>query len=879
MSSPFDLEKAIAAWRRPFEHRRAFSSEDLEELESTLRDRVAALMETGMSEEAAFMEALRRMGDYGTAEAEYRKVYWGKVRRHHELASELGRRFSMLKNYLITALRNVRRQKGYAFINVAGLSIGLACSFFILLWVTDEIGYDRFHEDGERIHQAWRHMNTGGQIYTLTSLPTGVANEMAAEYPEVEEIVTTRLDNEFVVTSGNRSYRESGGHVGPTFFRVFSFPFILGDPETALEGTSSIVITERTARKLFADEWNSALGRSLTINHGKEFTITGVVRDVPERSSIQFDVLLPIREFLDREAFYGDWYYMAYEVYAKMREGTSLEAFNAKVADLFNRHTGASDHAIFLQPFEDVHLHSTYRDGRLVGGRIEYVRIFMAVALFLLLIACINFMNLATARASQRAREIGVRKAIGAHQRSLITQFMAESMGMAFIAFLLALGLVLALLPVFNDVTGKHLGVADLNGSLLLGLLGISVIVGLVSGSYPALYLSSFRPVAVLRGTFRQQTGTITLRKGLVVFQFALSMLLIVSTVAVYRQLDYIRTKNLGIERENLLYVAQEGALVDRYETVAGELLEQPGIARVTSSGQNPLQIGNNTVSVGWEGKDDGENGTLFYIILANYDFVETMGMELVAGRDFSRDFTADSRYYIVNEETARLIGGEVVGKTLSVYGDAGPIVGVVKNFSMNSLYSPIEPAIIRFAPEEIGMLYVRTEPGRTGEAIASLERVYERFNPGYPFEYTFLDQQFEQTYRSEAVMGSLASIFAVVALFISCLGLFGLTSFTVEQRTKEVGVRKVLGASVPRLVVLLTSSFTKLVLAGILIAVPAAYFIVRGWLDHFEEHITLGAEVFVLAGVAALLVAWMTVGFQAVKAALAQPVKVLRYE
>ena len=874
----FDLERSVRAWRRPFEHNRAFSAEDIEELASSLRDRIEALVEAGWTEEAAFRDALQRMGSLGTAEREYRKVYWGKVRRHHQLTSELAGRLSMLKHFLLTALRNVRRQKGYAFINVAGLSIGLACSFFILLWVTDESSYDRFHEDGDRIHQVWRHMDTGGQIYTLNSLPTRVAHEIAAEYPEVEEIVTTRLDNQFVVTSGNRSYRETGGHVGPMFFRIFSFPFIQGSPETALRGTSSVVITERTARKLFGEEWNDVLGRSLTIAHEESFTITGVVRDVPDNSSIQFDVLLPMREFLNREDRYGEWYYMAYQVYAKLRDGTSLDLFNAKVGDIFNRHTGASDHQIFLQPFEDVHLHSVYRDGHLAGGRIEYVRIFLAVALFLILIACINFMNLATARASQRAREIGVRKAIGAHQQSLVAQFMAESMAMALTAFLFALGLVIALRAVFNDLTGKNLTFADLNGPFLLGLFGVSLIVGVISGSYPALYLSSFKPIAVLRGTFRQRSGTVTLRKGLVVFQFALSVLLIVSTVAVYWQLDYIRTKNLGLDRENLLYVAREGALEDRFETIAAELLKEPGIAAVTSSGQNPLQIGNNTVSVDWDGKG-ADNQTLFYIIMANYDFVETMRMELAAGRDFSRDFTADSMYYIVNEETARLIGGDVVGQTLEVYGDPGEIVGVVKNFSMNTLYSPIEPAIIRFEPEDIGMLFVRTELGRTREALASLERVYERFNPGYPFEYTFLDQQFEQTYRSEAVMGTLANIFAVVALFISCLGLFGLTSFTVEQRTKEVGIRKVLGASVPRLAVLLTSSFTKLVLAGIALAAPVAYFVVLRWLDNFEDHIALGVEIFVLAGVAAVLVAWITVGYQSIKAALADPVKSLRYE
>jgi predicted permease len=785
----------------------------------------------------------------------------------------------MFGNYFKIAVRNLLGKKVYSAINILGLSVGLACSFFILLWVRDETSYDRFHKDGDQIHQAWRHMTTGGQTYTMSSLPKRVADEMAAEYPEVQEIVTTFLNQQIVVTSGDRNYRETGGHVTPTFFEMFSFPFIQGNPETALRGVTSAVITERTARKLFGKDWGNVLGRSFIIDHKKEFIITGVVRDVPENSSIQFDVLLPIQEYFDRDERYEEWYFMAFAVYARLRDGTSLDGFNEKVAGLFNRHTNASDHQIFLQPFGDVYLHSVYRDGQLVGGRIEYVHTFTAVAIFLLLIACINFMNLATARSSQRAREIGVRKVIGAHQQSLITQFMTESMTMAFVAFLLALGLVLALLPPFNYLTGKHLSASNLNGSFLLGILGISLVAGVVSGSYPALYLSSFKPVAVLRGTFRQRSGTVvTLRKGLVVFQFALSVLLIVSTVAVYLQLDYIRTKNLGLERENLLFVAREGALEDRYEAVAQELLMQPGIASVTASGQNPLEIGNNTTSVYWSGKDR-DNLQLFYIINASYDFAKTMRMELAAGRDFSRAFGADSMSYLVNEETARLIGGDVVGKTLGVYGEKGQIVGVVKNFSMNSLYLPIEPAVIRFHPEWAGYLYMRTEPGRTQEALAGLEAVYKRFNPGYPLEYTFLDQKFEQTYRSEAVMGTLANIFAVIALFISCLGLFGLTSFTVEQRTKELGVRKVLGASVAGIVVMLSRDFLKLVLIGFVIATPVTWYTMNQWLENFADRIDIGAGVFLLAGLAAILIALATVSLQSIKAAIANPVDCLRNE
>jgi hypothetical protein len=402
--------------------------------------------------------------------------------------------------------------------------------------------------------------------------------------------------------------------------------------------------------------------------------------------------------------------------------------------------------------------------------------------------------------------------------------------------------------------------------------------VGILSGTYPALYLSSFKPVVVIRGTFRQRSGiAVFFRKGLVVFQFALAVLLIVSTVVVYLQLDYNRTKNLGLERDNLLFVAREGALVGRYDAVAQELLMQPGVASVTASGQNPLEVGTNTLDIDWEGKDP-DNRQLFYIINTYHDFAKTMRMELVAGRDFSKTF-ADSMAYLVNEETAKMIGGDVVGKILNVYGENGPIVGVVKNFSMNSLYAPIEPVVIRLHLQWASQLYVRTKPGETQQALESLKTVYQKFNADYPLQYTFLDQQFEQRYRSEQVTGRLANIFAIIALFISCLGLFGLTSFTVEQRTKELGVRRVLGASVSGIVVMLSKDFLRLVFIGFVIATPVTWYMTNQWLQNFADRIEIGATVFLLAGLTIILIALGTVSWQSIKAAIANPVDSLRNE
>lgn len=783
----------------------------------------------------------------------------------------------MLRNHFNIAIRNAIRHKGFALINIAGLSIGLICSFFILMWITDELSYNRFHKDGNRIFQVWRHMITEGQIDTWPSLGQPVAETIGKEYPEIENITFIDLDKQFIVTIGNNNIRQNGGYVSPTFFEIFTFPFIRGDSQNALKDVNSVVITERLATSLFGKEWQQGddiIGRSITIDHRKDFTITGVLKNIPENSSLQFDVLLPTRDLTDRLKIAESWYFMTFDVYAKVHESSSLKALNEKVYDHFIRHNQGKGTQLFFQPFEDVYLHSTYKDGQLVGGRIEYIRIFSIVAVFLILIACINFMNLATARSSRRAREIGVRKVVGAKRGSLIMQFIVESMAMTVLSFLIALGFFFMLLPAFNELTGKTLTFSDLN---LPGILAIVAVVGIISGSYPALYLSSFNPISALRSKLSQHSGNSIFRKGLVIFQFTLSVIMIIATAGVFLQLGHMRTLNLGMNREGLVFFPREGALAERYDLVAQQLLNSPGIASVTASGQDPLNVSNNTTSVNWPGKP-ADNQLIFYIINANYHYIETMGMGLIEGRDFSKEHP-DSNNFLVNEEAAKLMGGNVVGKNISVYGDNGNIVGIVKNFSMNSLYSPIEPTIIRFDPPRSGRIYVRTEAGQIQEALGSLEAVCKQFNPGFPFEYTFMDQLFEKTYRSESIMGKLSNLFAFISVFISCLGLLGLIAFSVEQRTKEVGIRKVLGASVTSIATLLSSEFVKLVLIGIVIAIPVAAYFMNEWLQHFSSRINMPIWLYALPGVIALLLAIATISIQSIRAALRNPVNTLRSE
>ncbi|HET6568043.1 MAG TPA: ABC transporter permease [Rhodothermales bacterium] len=792
----------------------------------------------------------------------------------------------MLKNYLKTALRNAKRQKGYTFINIVGLSIGLACSFFILLWVMNEVSYDRFHEKGDNLYRVMRTVHLGDQIYTWSSVPKPIADVLNKDYPEVAHAMPVSWQQQPLVTYGDQTFREKGYYAGPAFFQSFSFPLIMGSPADVIKSPDAIAISEKLASKLFGEDWRTkgnVLGQTLNINHRKDFRITGVFADVPQNSSFQMDLVLPMEDFIQRNDWVNDWGNSGLEIYAELKPGATGAALDPKIAGMVDKNKGMDNTTVFLQPFEDMHLYSDYRDGKLQGGRIDLIRIFGIVGIFLLLIASINFMNLATARSMQRSKEIGVRKAVGASQQSLIRQFMAESMLMAGAAFVLAMLLVVALLHSFSTLTDKHIGFLDLNPRFLLAVLGIALLTGILSGSYPALYLSAFNPVAILRGTFRQRPSAARLRKGLVVFQFALSTLLIVGTAAVFLQVHYILNRDLGLDRGNLVSTGLEGQVRDQFDAFKQQLLKQPGIVSVTASSDDPLQVGSSTTDPTWEGKDPEDN-TLFHIINANYDFVETMKMHLIAGRAFSKDHSLDTANYVINERTVAALGGgsdpsSVVGKSLEFWDRKGQVIGVVKDFHMQSMEAPTEPTIIRLDPPQTNMVWVRTAPGRTKEAVAGFEAVYKQFNPGYPFEYEFMDKDFEDMYRGVIVMGKLANIFAVIAVVISCLGLFGLASFTAEQRTKEIGVRKVLGASASNLVMLLSMDFTKLVLVGFVLAAPLAYFLVNKWLEHFTYRVEIHTWMFVGAGVAALVIAWLTVSYQSIKAAVANPVDSLRSE
>lgn len=788
----------------------------------------------------------------------------------------------MIRNYLKTAVRSFVPHKAYSSINILGLAVGLACTFFIMLWIQDEISYDRFHDDGDSIYAVMRHSVFGGNKGTTRSMPKPLAQVLVDDYKEITSTILVTWEQQLLLTHGETAFRSRARHVGIDFFDVFTFPLLVGEASEALTAPESVVISESLAQKYFGSDWRTrddVLGTTLRLENRLDVALTGVFENVPANSSLQFDFVVPIEEYIRRNDWTDAWDNNGLRMYARLETGSDVNMVNAKIKDLIDDHVDSYESDVFLYPVSDLYLRSDFENGVLVGGRIEYIRIFLLVALFIILIASINFTNLATARSAQRAREIGVRKSVGATRALLGRQFLGESVLLAAISFAVAIGLVILLMPAFNTLTQKVVSISTLDPLVWLEFAGIALVTGLLAGSYPALYLSSFNVVAVLQGSGGTSGRGSGLRRGLVVVQFVMSIVLIVGTFTVYKQLSYIRSKDLGINRDNVVMVDFEGDVREHFGAFKEELLKTPGITSVATSSNNPLSIGNDTIAVEWEGKDPDDN-TLFWNSAIGYDFIETMWIALDEGRSFSQEYGADSSNYIINWKAAAAMDmTDPVGQQISFWGREGTIVGVMEDFHMSSLYRPIMPVIFRLRPENTDILFVRIASGRTSEALATFEQLYKKFNPEYPFEYRFMDEQFEDAYRSEIVIGALANVFAFVAILIACLGLFGLASFTAEQRTREIGIRKVMGASVASVVVLLSREFLVLVGAAFLLAAPIAYIVMNRWLDDFAFHTELGVGILAATGVSVVLIALATVSYQAIRAAAANPVNSLRSE
>lgn len=801
----------------------------------------------------------------------------------------------MLKNYIKIAWRSLIRQRTFSSINILGLALGLATCLLISLYVIDELRFDRFHDKAERIVRVvFKGTSPGGRINEAHIMPP-VAQALKAEFPEVEEAVRLRYGGRPIFLIGDkRFYEEDMAFADPSLFEIFSLPLIHGDPKTALKEPNTAVISQHMAEKYFGS--TDVLGELLTIHDSNiPLEVTGVMKDIPSHSHFHFELFTSMSSFPGATS--TSWMESEFFTYLVLRKGVDYKELEAKLPAVFEKYAGpqfpeafgmtyaefqksGNSPGLFLQNLTDIHLHSDFAYDLSAPGDIRYVYIFGSIAVFMLLIASINFMNLSTAGASKRAKEVGVRKVLGSGRKALASQFLIESVLLVFISLFLSLALLVLALPLFNELSGKTISLQSFSHFWLLpAILLFGLIVGMLAGSYPAFFLSAFKPIAVLKGHLSADKKGLSLRSGLVVFQFFISITLTFSTMVVYQQLSFMRNKKLGYDKDQVL-VLQSWPLGKNEELFRQQLLEDPRIASVTSSPYVPAgATGNNNFFVHSEEKPGEWMKTLRYDVDEHY--IPTLGIELHAGRNFSSAFGTDSVSAIINETAAQIFGWKegALGHTLiNKDHKVMRIVGVVKDFHFKSLHEKISPLVMVMQPNT-GNLLLKAKTKDVDQLLKSIETRYKALQPELPLSFSFLDERVNNTYAAEMKTGHLLGLFAGLTIFVACLGLFGLAMFTADQRTKEIGVRKVLGASVPSIVQLLSKDFVKLVLLALVIASPLAWWVMSRWLDDFAYRITIQWWMFGLAGFAAVLIAVVTVSFQATKAALANPVNSLRNE
>ncbi len=783
----------------------------------------------------------------------------------------------MLNHHLVLLYRNFIRSKGYFLINLIGLATGLACTLMIYLWVVDEVSKNKFHQKIDRLYQVMEHQQYADEIMTTTSTPGLLAETLKSEIPEIEHAATTTWVNAYTLSIEDHNVKAKGFHVGKDYFNIFSYSLLQGTTDQVLEDKYSMVISKALAIKLFGTE-QDVVGKSVELQHEKTFKVTGVFDDITNASSYQFDFVLNFEEFKDENEWVLQWGNNGPSTFITLYPGSNAESVSEKIADFIKKREEDSHVTLFLAPFADRYLKGSYANGTQAGGRIEYVRLFSIIAVFILFIACINFMNLSTARASKKAKEVGIKKAIGAQRGSLIFQYLTESVLTSLLSMLVAIAVVWLLLPQFNLITDKQI-VFTITPSLLIGMVLITVLTGLLAGSYPALFLSGFMPAKVLKGEVCGTWGELWARKGLVVFQFFLSVVLIVSVIVIYKQINYVQSKNLGYTKEQLIRFPIEGKVEKSLSTFLQEVNTMPGIVRASSMSHSFLGRNNNTSGLNWEGKNP-EDLILFENVRVNHGALETMGIELAEGRFFS-DAPADTTKIIFNEAAIRIMNLEnPIGSVIRLWDEYDlEIIGVVKDFHFQSLHDVVNPMFIVYQPSNTWNIIVRLEAGKEKETLVSLTDYYAQFNPGFSLEYSFQDDDYSKLYASEQRVATLAGYFAGFAVLISCLGLFALAAFTAERRIKEIGIRKALGCSSLRIVVLLSADFTKMVLISIFFGLPVGYYFLSGWLERFAFHVELEISYFVWAGILALLITWITIASQAIKAARVNPVDCLKDE
>ena len=787
----------------------------------------------------------------------------------------------MLLNHIKIALRNLFRDHLYSVINVGGLAVGIAASVLLMLWVQEELSFDRFHQKADRIYRVNANFENSGQKMTWSTTP-GPLTPFSKQVPAIREAGRISANSGMMLfTFEGKHFAENynTAHVDPNFFSVFDFPLIRGNSSNPFPNNKSIVLSVRMAKKYFGEE--EAVGKVLRLENKDDFTVTGVMKDMPENSSIRYDILFPFDILIKNyqagaywKGLESDWGNYNFFTYLLLDPTASPVAVARQLSTIHNANQKEADVAYSLQPITTLHLYSA----DMSEEGIQTVRIFFIVSIAILLIACINYINLATARATKRAKEVGVRKTVGASRSRLVAQFLTESVVISVLALVLSLILIQLAIPFYNDLSGKNISFDLLSRSNLVILAGALFITTLTAGVYPALVLSSFQPLQVIRGKMTISGTNSLFRKILVITQFALSMVIIVGTIVVEKQLTFIRNKKLGFDKENIFTFGMRGEMFKNKETIRTELIKQQGISDVTLSNQNILSLENTTGDTDWEGKSP-QQAMMIHPINIDEHFMEALRLELVEGRGFTGS-KSDTTGFILNETAVKKAGlVDPIGKSFTLWQTKGTIIGVVKDFHHTSMKMKIEPSVFFHHPTWFWLVYVKTNGKDNAGAIAAAEKLWKQYNAAYPFEYQFLDSSFDAMYKTEQRTGKLFTAFSVVAIFISCLGLFGLATFTAQQRVKEIGIRKVMGASVDEIVTLLSMDFLKLIVVSLLIAIPTSYFGMQNWLNDFAYRIPIDWTVFVVAGTLSLLIAVITISFQTIKAAMGNPVESLRTE
>ncbi len=793
----------------------------------------------------------------------------------------------MINHYILIAFRNISRHKSSFFINLLGLSTGLACTILIFLWVSDERGMDKFHVNDAQLYQVMEVSKENDKIFVKPHTQGLLAETMAKDLPEIERATTffSLVNEGYTInfkTDDGKVTKAGGVWADQEFFNMFSYKLNSGLPNEVLKDKNAVVISSSLAKAMYKAgedpigkriEWE-ALGRKYTAQ------VSGIMADVPDQSTQKFDFVMTKESLFEFVPNFTKWYNEGTNTFLQLKAGTNVDAFNAKIKDFLKTYHKDNLFSLFVRPYSSGYLYGKYENGVLAGGRIGYVRLFSLIAFFILLIACINFMNLSTAKASRRQKEVGIKKAVGSTRVALIGQFLAESVMISIFSLLAAVVMVQLFLPPFNEITGKDLSL-HLNTNNLLLLTGATVFTGLVSGSYPALYLSGFNVISIFKGKLKNSLGELLARKGLVVFQFAVSLLLIIAVAVIYQQMKLIQNMNLGYDKDNVVYFDREANLVENASSFLQKLRMLPGVihASALNGGVASSKDNSTTYGISWPGKP-ANNVTNFSDRSVDIGLLETLNIEMKEGRSFSEKFGADSNKLIFNETAIKAMNlQDPIGTPITMWNKSYTIVGVVKDFHLQSIHEVIPPMVFRYAPEETSQFMVKIKSGSEKNTLAQIENLYKEYNAGYPFNYAFLDERYQALYLAEQRVSTLSKYFAGLAILISCLGLFGLATFNAEIRAKEMSIRKVLGASISSVVYLLSKDFMKLALIAVIIAFPLGWWAMNKWLEGFVYKVEIGPYIFIISFALILVITMVTVGYQAVKAAIANPIQALRTE